>query len=414
MKCEQLLLVCCCCCCSSILRVTNSINVKIESYSCVTDYWSTISCILKITRNPVEQTKKRYWIKFKAVDSWKPGQNYSCPLDEINQTYNCSVKANSDSVAFLDEDVYSVQLCLESDCISVTENFMPSLSIQPTTPYDVVVQRTQKNLKFTWETGYENHVYLHDELDYQLSVQTSQTNKTFDQVTSPFILTPNQLLELKLSGTCCVKVRSFPSLTSDYEGTWSKWSFPTCWKTEATEERKPILVILIKSLSPLCVVVGAVLFVFYSPTARLKIKSLSHTPSPAPFFGSLFKQYDGNLQEWLSPRHSVVMKNNAEEILSAASMIVESKTIRKELEENEDLQKLSVTQLLFSQCQTSICSHGLSPGDTPYTQLPCSTWGFGVEEVADTSASSTHFQDNSFDEMRASLGKTSNSPLNLS
>lgn len=40
-----------------------------------------------------------------------------------------------------------------------------------------------------------------------------------------------------------------------------------------------------------------VIWLFWSDyDHRMKIKTLSHTPSPAPFFQHLFQQHDGNLQ----------------------------------------------------------------------------------------------------------------------
>lgn len=81
-----------------------------------------------------------------------------------------------------------------------------------------------------------------------------------------------------------------------------------------------------------------------------------------------------------------------EEIMTTDVVIVEPKPITKEPEENQDYHKASVTQLEFMQCQTSYVGlpgiHEASPplpvvcpGDTSYTQLPCSVWGVGFENV---------------------------------
>ncbi|XP_037641121.1 interleukin-2 receptor subunit beta-like [Sebastes umbrosus] len=203
--------------------------------------------------------------------------------------------------------------------------------------------------------------------------------------------------ELKPNAKYCIKVRSKTG-DPDYDGTWSKWSPSTCWKNEAGEEQKEeeeedhnILVILTKSLGPVCVAAGVMLFVFYSPAVRMKIKTLSHTPSPAPFFQPLFQQHEGNLKEWLSPHGKYMLAYKTEEILTTDAVIVVPKPITKDPEENQDFHNPTV-QLAFTQGQTSYVGlpgiHEASPpftlvcpGDMPYTQLPCSVWGVGIGEV---------------------------------
>lgn len=99
-----------------------------------------------------------------------------------------------------------------------------------------------------------------------------------------------------------------------------------------------------------------------------------------------------NLQEWLSPQGKFVLTHKTEEILTTNAVIVGPKAITKDPEENQDFHNPSVTQLVFTQCQTSYvglpvipeASPPLTvvcPGDTSYTQLPCSNWGDGIEKV---------------------------------
>lgn len=99
-----------------------------------------------------------------------------------------------------------------------------------------------------------------------------------------------------------------------------------------------------------------------------------------------------NSQKWLSPHGKYVLTYKTEEILTTNAVIVGPKPITKDPEENQDFHNPQVTQLAFTQCQTSYVGlPGIHeapppltmtcPGNTSYTQLPCSVWGFGIGEV---------------------------------
>lgn len=79
-------------------------------------------------------------------------------------------------------------------------------------------------------------------------------------------------------------------------------------------------------------------------------------------------------------------------MLATDTVTVVPKPMKKDPEENLDFHDPSVTQLPFTQCQTSYVGlpgmHKVSssvtmvcPGDTSYTQLPCSVWGFNTGEI---------------------------------
>ncbi|KAM6995270.1 uncharacterized protein LKV04_007494 [Tautogolabrus adspersus] len=163
-------------------------------------------------------------------------------------------------------------------------------------------------------------------------------------------------------------------------------------KNKAGGEQDNILVTLMKSLVPVCVAAGVLLFAFTSPAARMKIKTLSHTPSPAPFFRPLYQHHEGNLQEWLSPNGKFLLTYKPEEILTSDAVTVVPKPVKNDPEEKQDFHNPPVIQLFLPQCQTSYVglpgTHEASPpalmvcpGETSYTQLPCSVWGVSVGET---------------------------------
>ncbi|KAI3360598.1 hypothetical protein L3Q82_002466 [Scortum barcoo] len=250
-------------------------------------------------------------------------------------------------------------MCWCSSLLPVTS----CIRVQLSPPVGVEVQPTPENFNVTWKSGYEDHQRdIDKDIIYQLVLQAT-------------------LLETSIGEDTHLNVSSGKVLTISRSRL-----------KPASSEQENILVILTKSLVSVCVVVGVLLFVFYSPAARMKIKNLSHTPSPATFFQPLFQQHEGNLKEWLSPQGKYMLTYTAEEILTSDAIIVVPKPIAKDPEENQGLQKPPVTQLTFTQCQTSYVGlpgiheaspplTTVSPGNTSYTRLPCSARGFEIGEI---------------------------------
>ncbi|KAM7383019.1 hypothetical protein PAMP_002707 [Pampus punctatissimus] len=258
----QLLFVCWC---SSILAV--ACCIRVDGYSCTSDYWDTVTCILNITGNPVGQSNTTYYLQF--TPNSRPCENCLA----MKHGYSCVCKPTD--TCFISEDAFSIDVCHESNCKNLNSDFLPSLNIQLTPPHKPDVQKTPEAFNITWKSGYEDHDFLDHNLDYELFIQISQSNK-------------------------------------------------------------------------------------------------------------------GN--EWLSPQGKFVLTYKTEEIISTDAIIVAPKPVSKAPEENQDFHNPPVTQLAFTQCQTSYVGlpgmHEASPplpvicpGNTSYTQLPCSMWGFGIGEV---------------------------------
>ncbi|XP_030250670.1 interleukin-21 receptor-like isoform X3 [Sparus aurata] len=380
---------------SGILAVTSSIKVDGK---CLTDYRDTVTCVLNITGNLQEQSA--YSLKFthyEVSDRILRLGEILCPIEVMNKTHSYICKLKDDpNEAFESYDSYVIELCHESGCYNVTkERFQPCDNIQLTPPIITEVQLTPETINITWRSGYEHHPYFESLPTYELLLESSQKeeSKTLHPKSQRMSesIRRSEFIEGALY---CIKVRS-NIIHREYKATWSEWSPATCIRNGAEEEQDNILVILTKTLGPLCVAVGVLLFVFWCPAARMKIKTLSHTPSPAPFFKPLFQQHEGNLQEWLSPQGKIMLTYKPEEILTIDCVIASPKPPRKHPEENQDFNIPAVTQLAFPQCPSSYVGlpgiHEapppitmVCPSDMSYTQLPCSVWGvgFGAVQVA--------------------------------
>ncbi|XP_071325707.1 interleukin-21 receptor-like [Trachinotus anak] len=377
------------CWCSSIFEATSSFRV--DGYSCVTSYQDTITCVLNITGNPAEPSNTTYSLKFSGNERVKY-KNTTCPLVLRNHTYRCDCKVLERNT-FHSSYRFVIQVCNESACHPSKWSFEPLENIQLTSPYDIEVQKTPETFNITWKSGYETHRYFSKWLDYELLLQKSHSSWSqtlIPETKQQFVSIPRS--DLDTYATYCMKVRSTLKV---YKAPWSEWSPTTCLKDDAEaafSEQGNLLVILTKSLGPVCAVAGVLLFVYYSPTARMKIKTLSHTPSPAPFFQPLFQLHQGNLQEWLSPQGKCAQTYKTEEVLLTNAVTIVPKPITKDLEENQEIFNPLSTQLVFGQCQSSYVGlpemHEASqpitmvcPGGTSYTQLPCSVWSFGPGDV---------------------------------
>ncbi|CAB1341779.1 unnamed protein product [Coregonus sp. 'balchen'] len=235
-------------------------------------------------------------------------------------------------------------------------------SVQPTAPSHLAVQWTPEGYRCTWQSGYEHHTYMKD-FHYQLSFYKYHGDK--GEVFH--VSTRNNSLLIDGSGlepdtTYVLKVRSDPN-SSEYKGQWSPWSALVQLRTDAKE---------------VCVIAGVLLFVFYNPTTRMKIKAFYDVPSPAPFFQPLYKDYNESFQDWLASECNLIQTCKTQEFLTIDTLIIEAKPIA------EDQDCSTTTPYPLAQGQTPyvgpsvmdwVCSHspnGNGPGDIPYTQLPCS------------------------------------------
>ncbi|KAM8869245.1 uncharacterized protein AB9W97_016693 isoform 1-T2 [Spinachia spinachia] len=379
MRCLQLLLLWCF---SSIPQLTGCISDG--GFSCVTAYWNTVSCVLNATGDPVE-SNTTYSLEFNNFEGL-----VSCPLLRINHSYSCFCKILQEPGAiFSRRDTYAVALCHESVCHTAAKGFAPSQNIQPTPPHRPEVQETQTAVNVVWQSGYEEHRYFQKGLDYKLQLQTPESAgaKILDLISTN---NSEVISKLKLTpgATYCVKVTSKPR-GKDYTAIWSEWSPTTCWRNgERDEEGKDNkLFILIKSLGPVCLVVGVMLVVLNKPALRKKIKTLSHIPTPAP----LFQHHGGDLKEWLQPQGRLVLTHKTEEMLTTDAVTVEPKPVTKDPEEQQVF-FYPTAHLALAQCPASYVglpglheatapSAPACPGDLPYTRLHCSAWGVAAEEA---------------------------------
>ncbi|XP_024917694.1 interleukin-2 receptor subunit beta-like isoform X2 [Cynoglossus semilaevis] len=220
------------------------------------------------------------------------------------------------------------------------------LVVQLTAPRGLEIHRMPEAINITWESGYENHPYLRNSLDYELLIsrKLDSSKRMTLQKTFKSILRER----LEAPATYCFKVRS-KAFVRDYSGTWSEWSSKICGDF-AKEEQDNILLTLTTYLGPVFVTVGFLLVAFLSPSARMKMNIFS-IPSPAPFFKPLLQHHEGNVKEWLSPWGNFALTHESDEILTIVS--IEPKVTEINSEEIKESWDSSLTPLTLTKCQNS-------------------------------------------------------------
>ncbi|XP_024866810.2 interleukin-21 receptor-like [Kryptolebias marmoratus] len=376
-------------CCFSLSAVTSSTT------DCVTDYYQNISCVISDDPDVNVYNYNNYNMKCR---DWR-GNSFSCPLVAVGNSYrgDCQVKHGGACMSSSDE--YTIELCNETTCQSRKKEFVPIYNtVKLAPPPELELQQTLETINITCKSKrYQSHMYLKEYLHFEVLVQDSHAsqNRTFQLYSENVYISIDRRSQLKPNTEYCFKVRFKPDKSTHYVSTWSEWSESTYWTNEAEDtfsERENVFIILLKYLSPVCVLAGAFLIIFHSPAARMKIKTLAHTPTPAPFFQPLFQKYEGNLQDWLSPRGKFAVTYDTETDLIAEAVTVLPKPITKDPEETQAFVDTSVPHMTFPLGPTSYVGlPGMNevplpiavvcPGDTPYTQLPCSVWGFSFSDV---------------------------------
>ncbi|XP_055013959.1 interleukin-21 receptor-like [Boleophthalmus pectinirostris] len=332
--------------------------------NCVTDYWDSLSCVLNITGT---RDSSPYTLIFSGNCSEKKSE-FTCELVQTHGEYRCARKIPRDCMFI--ETLLTIDLQHNLSKFPVQPKFEPAQCIQTRAPYAPVVTQTANLWNITWTTNYEGHMYLKDYLDFELLLQ----GKLLSSRRTPYLCV--EKTKLQSSSLLCARVRSKPS-PEDYGWVWSEWSNETCWKTDLNTGQNGSTLVIWKCLGALCALLLTILSI---STLRYYMKTMkAQIPSPAPFFQTLFHQYDGHLKDWISAHRSFVLEDK----LTTDIVIIEF--ISKKPEELQDFQSTSypldvvrndssyvgIADFESPALLTALCPNS----STSYTQFPAFLWG---------------------------------------
>ncbi|XP_024114000.2 uncharacterized protein LOC112136505 [Oryzias melastigma] len=319
---------------------------------------------------------------------------------------------------FSNDDKIGIYLCKNSSCRLIVKDFSPHKNIQLPPP-NITVEHAEETINVTdFEKPLVKSPYLQDKLEFEMALQRSNEirNAFIKDHTTYFTIEKSAL---KPGAQYCVKVRRTVRRDFSYKAVWSDWSRSECWTNG--KEPDSLLIILVKTLGPAGLSVVVLLCVCCSPTARMKIKTLSYTPSPVTFFQPLFQQDKGNLQEWFSKNGKFILTYKSEEDLRTDAVTIVPRTTTKELEEMipDPCMTPLTLPVVFPGGQVSYVGlpgfHGapapvLNPGDSLYTKLPCPVWEFGISEGELASSPSENFLETSHADSGCNCEDLSRSP----
>ncbi|XP_024862185.1 interleukin-21 receptor isoform X1 [Kryptolebias marmoratus] len=299
---------------------------------CVNDYLYTINCTLDIA--PPEDasvSSRSYWL---TITDLYENSMYLCPLENTTEGYFCSVNKldeTPDVDTFTDVDAYSIALCQDEDggsesCEGLEDEYEPVSHIKPNAPCCLAVGQNSSRLLFTWRSSYEDYssfTELMKDLQYQLLIyETDDTHKAGTYVNTDDTLYSVDRRFLP-DEEYAARVRSSPNMVH-YQGQWSDWSSEVLWRTDPAVEDdghipyedadKPALMFAVPMvIGGVCVVVVIILVLYYGPIKMWRQSTF--IPTPAPYFHSLYRDYQGDFKSWVVTQDNTVDALKAEETL---------------------------------------------------------------------------------------------------
>ncbi|XP_056308347.1 interleukin 21 receptor, tandem duplicate 2 [Danio aesculapii] len=266
---------------------------------CVTDYWKTINCSLKLPVTSFINTS--YSLGFQ-----KNKRTYRCPLHATHEALICTLQANFN---FKDTDKYIVTLHYiekENNMSPVLDRgFAPSMNIKPTAPFNLTLELENGTYVVSWKSGYEHHPYKNSLLPtYQFLYYKDGDQHNVSAKHHVYKEKIEIGKKLDPGSSYSAVVRTEMQKKMRYNGTWSDWSSPVKWSTAYRDEPYQVGKIFIGVLSLLALIIVPILI----SAARFKMKEIAFVPTPESYFQPLYQKYQGNFQGWVlakSPLQSI-------------------------------------------------------------------------------------------------------------
>lgn len=338
-----------------------------QNLRCLTDYLFTINCSLRIT--PSENTS--YWLTF--TETYELDQ-YVCMLTNIKEDYSCSFKTtdgrpeDDDYIeTFVDLHAYKISLCHNGSkiCDVLDDNYKPVANIKPNAPCCLTVSHNSSQHHFTWKSTYEEYsdsTRLATMLQYQLRYHKrggKHKVRSFDIITaSTNYSVDDEKFEADTEYTA--RVRSSPD-QNIYMGQWSDWSSEVHWKTEAAINGLSAHMLFSKLgkkvFIPLSVAVLLVILLCYAPVKKWRQSAV--IPTPAPYFHTLYSDFQGDFKSWV-----VTQENTADMLKAEETLRIDTFTECPDVQEDSSTPHLLKEGNAYSNMTVTVCDPAL-PG-VPY------------------------------------------------
>ncbi|XP_007441996.1 interleukin-21 receptor [Python bivittatus] len=291
-------------CQTAVLLLLLQYTSACQDLTCFADYIQTLECTWGDGVSLAERAL------YNLTANWDCGEGGSCSfnLTSSNAThahYSCFSEqklcfgnnifdVSVTMTTLVDEPSHLLQGCKKT--------FLFQNHIKPCPPIHLAATVSLTGYNISWETRYleQEYNFLDGNLQYELRYKKKghpwqgQSQKSLLQDLRSLWLLPQEFEE---NTEYEFQVRSKPGEQSSYQGTWSDWSTQAALKTmyKASEHggvQWPEVLLLVFSLI-------AVLMAFLGWHQRLWKKLDCFTPSPAPFFQSLYLSHNGDFKKWV-------------------------------------------------------------------------------------------------------------------
>ncbi|KAF7649081.1 hypothetical protein LDENG_00147500 [Lucifuga dentata] len=330
------------------LHGNSTVADVVQGLHCVNDHLSTISCSLRIGNNTSNIT---YWLLLTKliVTEWEQDHKYVCMLPNTSRDYFCSFDVSHNEPGdyyseewIVDTDVFKISLCHHGDdgnesCSLLDGMHELAKNIKPKAPCCLTVLHNSSQYHFSWNSSYKKYMpfySLFDHLMYQLYYykrgDEDKDEGRFNNIKGIPVNTDSMNFSVDdhhfvPDSEYAVRVRSSPN-QAIYKGEWSDWSPEVRWRTDSvikdlsTNTFVPGLIIL------LCVMVPV--FLFLCCGSLKKWRQPAFIPTPAPYFQTLYSDYQGDFKSWV-----VTPENRADMLKAEKTLQIDTLTECAEVQE---------------------------------------------------------------------------------
>nr|XP_004668412.2 interleukin-21 receptor [Jaculus jaculus] len=269
--------------------------------TCYTDYLQTITCLVETWGLHPATLTVTWEDEFEELEDEVTSCSQHCSGHNATHA-QCTCRMPV--IDFMPDDMFSVNV---TDPLGNNSqkcgNFVLAHSIKPAPPFNVTVTFSG-HYNVSWCSHYEDSAsyVLRGKLQYELQYRNLGDPLSLSPVTKLISVDTNHasLLpgEFRKDSNYQLRVRA-ATQPAYFQGTWSEWSDPVIFQTQAEEHRAGwdphLLLLFLVGLAPILAFLGLKIHLPW----RLWKTVWAPVPSPKRFFQPLYMDNDGNFKKWV-------------------------------------------------------------------------------------------------------------------
>ncbi|XP_008839979.1 interleukin-21 receptor [Nannospalax galili] len=271
--------------------------------TCYTDFLWTVTCVLEMQGLQPSILTLTWKDEYGELDD----EVTSCSLSRSSyNTTHAWFTCRMPVFHFMADDIFSVNMTDQSGNNSQEcGSFVLAENIKPAPPFNVTVTFSGHYV-VSWHSDYEAPTFypLRGKLQYELWYWDLGDPWAMRLVTKLISVDLGHVSllpeEFHKDSSYQLQVRAAPQTGTSFKGTWSEWSDPVIFQTQASEPKAGLdlrlLLFLLVVLAPVLVFLGLKIHVPW----RLWKKVWAPVPSPKSFFQPLYREHSGDFKKWVA------------------------------------------------------------------------------------------------------------------